>query len=111
MWNWRRHPIDGLKDLQAGNRSMNALLVLVAAPRLSRGGVAIPRVGAPPALPEPALFDLLTAEHGPEAYRHYRTPMRRLVSVEQALELQAAARRPVPVGPIARSGSAPGGGG
>ena len=77
---------DGLRDLRAGIRSTDALLVLVAAPRLSRCGISVPPLSPPPALPEHDLFHLLSVEHGPEAYRHYRSLMRRLVSLEQALE-------------------------
>ena len=77
---------DGLRDLQSGIRSINALLVLVAAPRLRRCGVPVPQVTGPPVLPEHDLFHLLAVEHGPEAYRFYRSLMRRLVSLEQALE-------------------------
>ena len=81
---------DGLRDLHAGVRSIDALLVLVAAPRLSRCGILVPPISASPALPEHDLFRLLAAKHGPEAYRHYRSLMRRLVSLEQALESLAA---------------------
>ena len=81
---------DGLRDLQLGVRSVDALLVLVAAPRLTRCGIPVPRLSSPPALPEHDLFQLLSAEHGPEAYRYYRSLMRRLVSLEHALESVAA---------------------
>lgn len=40
-------------------------------------------------LPEHDLFRLLSVEHGPEAYRHYRSLLRRL-SLENALECQTA---------------------
>lgn len=76
----------GLHDLQLGVRSTEALLVLIAAPRLSRCGIHIPPAGPPATLPEHELFDLLSAEHGPEAYRLYRSLLRRLVSLENALE-------------------------
>lgn len=78
---------DGLTDLRAGNRSINALLVLTAAPRLTRCGVPVPSVSPPIRLPEHELYRLLCVEHGREAYRHYRSLMRRLVSLEQALEV------------------------
>jgi hypothetical protein len=77
---------EGLADLRAGRRSVPALLVLVAAPRLSRCGVPIPPVQTETSLPEHELYRLLVAEHGPEAWRHYRSLLRRLVSLEQALE-------------------------
>jgi hypothetical protein len=78
-----------LRDVQAGTRSVNALLVLTAAPRLTRCGVPIPSLAPPTPLPEHDLYRLLCLEHGPEACRHYRSLMRRLVSLEQALELTA----------------------
>jgi hypothetical protein len=83
---------DGLRDLEAGTRSVDALLVLVAAPRLIRFGIRIPPAGAAPGLPEHELFRRLSVEHGPEAYRHYRSLLRRLVSLENALESVMALR-------------------
>lgn len=77
---------DGLRDLAGGVRSVSALLVLIAAPRLARCGIPIPAGVACSALPEHELYDLLVAEHGPEAYRQYRSLLRRLVSLENALE-------------------------
>ena len=77
---------DGLRDLGAGVRSVSALLVLIAAPRLTRRGIPVPRGAATPGLPEHELYHLLAVEHGPEAYRHYRSLLRRLVSLENALD-------------------------
>lgn len=77
---------NGLKDLQDGVSSIDSLLVLVAAPRLTRCGIRIPQARSPSALPEHDLFRRLCDEHGPEAYRHYRSLMRRLVSLENALD-------------------------
>src|SRR5438309_8077106 len=79
----------GLRDLGAGVRSVSALLVRVAAPRLARCGIPIPREFSLSALPEHELYDLLVAEQGPEAYRLYRSLLRRLVSLENALDLQS----------------------
>lgn len=76
----------GLRDLRAGRRSVEALLVLTAAPRLTRCGFQVPRSPWAQGLPEHALYDLLVAEHGGEAYRQYRSLLRRLVSLEHALE-------------------------
>ncbi len=81
---------NGLKDLQDGVQSIDALLVLVAAPRLTRCGIQIPHTDSLSELPEHALFRRLSVEHDPEAYRHYRSLLRRLVSLENALECQAA---------------------
>jgi hypothetical protein len=80
---------DGLRDLQAGLRSIQALLVLIAAPRLARCGITVPRGPALSRLPEHELYDLLEAEHGPEAYRLYRSWLRRLVSLENALDVHS----------------------
>ena len=76
----------GLKDLQNGARSIEALLVLVAAPRLTHSGIQVPQTSPSSELPEHELFRRLSAEHGPEAYRHYRSLLRRLVSLENGLE-------------------------
>ena len=81
---------NGLNDLQDGVRSVDALLVLVAAPRLTRCGIRIPQSSSPSGLPEHDLFCRLSDEYGPEAYRHYRSLLRRLVSLESALESQIA---------------------
>jgi len=80
---------NGLRDLQNGVRSIDALLVLVAAPRLARCGIRIPQTSHSSELPEHELYRLLSVEHGPEAYRLYRSLLRRLVSLENALESQA----------------------
>ena len=82
--------INGLRDLQDGVRSIDALLVLVATPRLTRCGIRIPQARSTSELPEHDLFRRLSVEHGPEAYRLYRSLLRRLVSLENALESQAA---------------------
>lgn len=82
---------DGLRDLGNGTASVAAMLVLIARPRLTRHGIRIPTSAATPKLPEHELYRLLAAEHGPEAYRHYRSLLRRLVSLENALDVQAAA--------------------
>ena len=79
----------GLRDLEAGVRSVCALLVLIGAPRLVRHGIQIPEGASRSALPEHELYDLLTAAHGPEAYRHYRSWLCRLVSLENALDSQS----------------------
>jgi len=82
---------EGLRDLRAGVRSVGALLVLIAAPRLTRRGIPIPPDAAVSGLPEHELYDLLVAQHGTEAYRHYRSWLRRLVSLENALDLVSTA--------------------
>jgi hypothetical protein len=90
---------EGLRDLQSGRRSVNALLVLIGRPRLSACGIEIP------ALPpkggqffEHELYDRLVSELGREAgYSRYNSLIRRLVSLERALEsLRSAGRRETP---------------
>jgi hypothetical protein len=80
----------GLRDLESGVRSVDSLLVLIAQPRLARHGIGVPARADRPALPEHELYRLLTLEHGAEAYRHYRSLLRRLVSLESALDSQKA---------------------
>jgi hypothetical protein len=77
----------GLHDLQAGVRSVPALLVLVGAPRLMRCGVLIPRHEPSPGLPEHELYELLVREHGAaQAHGRYGAWLRKLVSLENALD-------------------------
>jgi hypothetical protein len=81
----------GLRDLEAGVKSVAALLVRVGAPRLAQNGIHIPAGFTLTQLPEHELYDLLVAQHGPEAYRHYRSLTRRLVSLENAFDSLGAA--------------------
>ena len=80
---------DGLRDLNAGVRSVPATLLRIAAPRLSRRGIPVPASELKSQLPEHDLYELLVAQHGPEAYRHYRSWLRRIVSLENALDILA----------------------
>lgn len=78
----------GLRDLRAGRITEAALLVLVGRRRLVRCGIMVPSLDPPPALPEHALYDLLVDAHGREdGYRRYNSLMRRLVSLENALDV------------------------
>jgi hypothetical protein len=79
---------DGLRDLRDGVRSVNSLLVLIGALRLTRCGIRLPLHEATSDLPEHELYRLLTAQFGSEAYRHYRSLLRRLVSLENTLDNQ-----------------------
>lgn len=83
----------GLRDLKAGVKSVEALLVLVGAPRLARNGIQVPAGFALTQLPEHELYDLPVVQHGAEAYRHYRSLIRRLVSLENALDNLKDAKR------------------
>lgn len=84
---------EGLRDLKAGVRSVAALLVRVGAPRLARNGIQIPAGSSLTQPPEHELYDLLVSQHGPGAYRLYRSLLRRLVSLENALDVLSAAGR------------------
>ena len=79
----------GLKDLEGGVKSVEASLVLIGASRLLSCGVNIPQAIPSTDLPEHELYRQLRAQHGPEAYRHYRSLIRRLVSLENALDALA----------------------
>ena len=54
----------GLRDLQAGVRSADALLVLVAAPDWPAAEYRFRKIGSPSELPEHDLFRQLSVEHG-----------------------------------------------
>jgi hypothetical protein len=73
----------GLRDLVAGVESVEALLVSIGAPRLTRAGLAVPR---PIPDPEHRLYGLLEASGAPSAHSRYNALLRRLVSFEHALE-------------------------
>jgi hypothetical protein len=71
----------GLRDLEQGVESLEALLVSIGAPRLTAAGVPVPA-----ALPRPehALYRLLSDQHGDAAHSRYNALIRRLVSFERA---------------------------
>jgi hypothetical protein len=73
----------GLEDLERGEESVEALLVSIGAPRLSRIGFDVPR-GA--AAPEKRLYELLRREDSDAAHSQYNALVRRLVSFERAAE-------------------------
>lgn len=81
---------DGLRDLASGVVSESGLLLLAAEPRLKSRGIQLPEHVTRPAIPEHELYQLLVREHGEEAYRHYRALLRRLVSLENALDALAS---------------------
>ena len=78
----------GLRDLHSGVTSVEGLLVLIGRSRLTAAGIDVPAV--PPAdggePPEHALYALLAQEHGNEAHARYNGLVRRLISLERALE-------------------------
>jgi hypothetical protein len=77
----------GLRDLEQGKESIEALLVLVGAPRLRRAGLAVPVRAV--ARPEHRLYEELAKVHGDGAHSKYNALLRRLVSFERALECVA----------------------
>ena len=76
----------GIDDLSRGERTVEALLVSIAASRLRRLGLPLER---PFPDAEQGLYDLL-AEDGPDAaHSRYNALVRRLVSFERAAECAA----------------------
>lgn len=73
----------GLRDLERGLETPNALLVSIGAPRLRRLGVQVART-----LPDPELrlYAMLAATDEDSAHGRYNALIRRLVSFERAAE-------------------------
>jgi hypothetical protein len=74
---------EGLRDLERGVESVEALLVLVGAPRLRRLGLDVPDTED---FPEDRLYAQLAAVHGDDALSKYNALIRRLVSFERTAE-------------------------
>jgi hypothetical protein len=73
----------GLRDIRDGVESIEALLVLVGAPRLRRLGIDVPDT---PYFPEDRLYEKLAAEDSDAAHSRYNALIRKLVSFERAAE-------------------------
>ena len=73
----------GLRDIRDGVESIEALLVLVGAPRLRRIGFDVPDT---PYFPEDRLYERLAAEDSDSAHSRYNALIRTLVSFERAAE-------------------------
>lgn len=73
----------GLRDLAAGRLSDEALLVVMAAPRLRRSGVAVP---AHEPMPDASLrlYASLGATHGDAAHSRHHALVRRVLSYARA---------------------------
>jgi hypothetical protein len=71
----------GLRDLERGVESVEALLVSIGAPRLTRAGLM---VASPIPMPEQRLYRLLREQYGDAAHSRYNALVRRLVSFERA---------------------------
>jgi hypothetical protein len=72
----------GLRDLQAGQETIEALLVAVGAPRLRQLGLELP--DNLPDNPEHRLYALLAESDSDSAHGRYNALIRRLVSFERA---------------------------
>ena len=76
--------LKGLQDLDDGRESIDALLVLVGAPRLRSLGLAVPAT-THRSSPEHRLYDRLSDEDAHTAHTRYNALVGRLVSFERAL--------------------------
>lgn len=79
---------EGLADLESGRESVASLLIEIGRTRLSRAGVRLPTPAAPKSSidAETRLYRLLGRTQPENAYSQYNAWIRRLVSLEQALE-------------------------
>ena len=73
----------GMADLARGEETIEALLVLIGAPRLRRIGFDVPDTSF---LPEDRLYARLAEEDSDSAHGRYNALIRRLVSFERAAE-------------------------
>lgn len=73
----------GLRDLEAGVESANALLVASFATRLRREGIAVPAHAIVD--PEHRLYELLARDDADAAHGRYNALVRRLISFLRAL--------------------------
>jgi hypothetical protein len=74
----------GLRDLEEGRETAEALLVSIGAARLKSAGVPTPE--APFDDPERRLYELLAREEPDSAHTRYNALLRKLVSFEDAVE-------------------------
>lgn len=74
----------GFADLVQGLRTEEALLVTIAAPRLTRLGFSVPRLPNAPAFPEHALFEMLESRLDRGAHAAYNALLGRIVSFASA---------------------------
>lgn len=82
--------VAGIRDLTDERVTIEALLVLIATPRLTAAGIEVPRPTIDPAAAGLELYRLLAEEHGDEAHFKYNALIQRLVSFECALEVEQA---------------------
>jgi len=74
---------EGFVDLQKGEMSVPALLLLIGGPRLRNLGLPVPRTEG---CPEHKLYDLLSETDLDSAHARYNALIRTLVSFERAAE-------------------------
>ncbi len=77
----------GIADLARGEETLEALLVSIGAPRLSRAGLTILN---PIPSPEHRLYEYLARTNSDSAHSRYNALIRRLVSFERAAECGAS---------------------
>lgn len=82
----------GLQDLARSSETVEALLVSIAAPRLRELGLA---VALPLPDPEHRLYELLARDDPDSTHSRYNALIRRLTSLESALECVG---QPMPIG-------------
>jgi hypothetical protein len=91
----------GLSDLAANRTTDCSLLVLIAAPRLRRLGIAIPEsTGRWPN--EHALYARLDQRLGPAAHSYYNSLIRRIVSYARCLERERSREEPPGLAAVVR---------
>ena len=76
----------GIEALRRGDRTVEALLVMVGARRMGAAGLDIPPGLPLERYPEHALYAAVAVEHPDDAHSRYNALVRRLVSFERALE-------------------------
>lgn len=75
----------GLENLHNGQKTPEALLVLIGAPRLRQVGIEVPKSRLR-VCPELSLYSLLLKKDKINAYSLYNSYLRRLISFEHACE-------------------------
>jgi hypothetical protein len=78
--------LPGLRELRDGRPGECGLLVLIASPRLTRLGVAVPIPDNIPLPYEHQLYSLLEETRADDAYSYYNSLLRRMASFAGALE-------------------------
>jgi hypothetical protein len=83
----------GIEDLRCGRLTEEALLILEAAPALTRLGISVPPApGEIPGLISHALYALIQDRLGQGAHSYYNSLIRRIVSFTRALAREQTAR-------------------